>query len=104
MVACAMVCAICTEITFCVSRSCESAVIENALRNTNVAIANTEKRMWDIEFSSKHRRCDESRILQAFANPSQRRFVNSISLEICGVPVEKSSMIRPDDLGGSAAL
>src|SRR5580692_3739392 len=66
-----MVWAISTDITFCVSKSCESAVIENAPTSANAAIANTKERMWGIGISSKHRRCDESRILQASPNPSQ---------------------------------
>src|ERR1700690_32236 len=45
-----MGCAISIEITFCESRSCESAVIENAPTRRTVATTNTEKRMWDIEF------------------------------------------------------
>src|ERR1700688_752464 len=76
-----MVCAMSTEITFCVSRSCESAVIEDAPTSTNVATANTRKRTWDIEISSKHQRCDESRILQASPKASQRGFVTFAQID-----------------------
>jgi hypothetical protein len=39
-----------TDITFCVSKSCESAAIENAPISTSTAIASTEKRLRGIEF------------------------------------------------------
>src|SRR5579871_378908 len=61
MAACAMYCATSMEITFCVSNSCERAVIENAPTSTSVATANTEKRMWDIEISSRHRQIQVNR-------------------------------------------
>src|SRR5271156_1795374 len=73
----AVVCAISIEITFCVRRFCESAVMENAPTRTIVATANTGTRMWDMGNTSKHRLCDEDRILQASLSPSQRSFTAS---------------------------
>src|SRR5579862_599420 len=49
MAACAMDWAMSTEITFCTSKSCESAVIENAATSASVATAKTGTRRRGIE-------------------------------------------------------